>query len=526
MLKKYSRPRHASLILSLLLAILPASAAQQKPQTRPAQTRPATTRPAPGPSPATTTTQATSAAAPQAAPNEAAEADITFDTLVPADSYGVYFEVRRVGQLARSKEFTDFIDTLIPQAGPPKELGDTLEFFKTHAESLENAQMHVVTMPTREGLPQAIGALQLPSVEDAKRVEPTLRGLVKKFEELSAAPEKDAAATQTTATTTRNTQPRNTQRRGRAAEPVRADAKPPVPAFYFKRVGRLLLTSDVPMNAPALKVANRQPLFANPRLQAARARLATEQVFIFFDVGLLEKGAAVQREAYMERARKEEEERAARAVETTTAETNVPPSDEASSVASEINAELSTTVEPNVLPPAPVPPPTEEQLTASADAQVVRGEVPQGEVRGPSEEEMAVRRADMLASRLFGMAFGGMPVWPEAVGAGASFSGEEITVRALLISGAGAELRIVPFLPLLISGPEVVPAASSVAPEDAEVFVNLSLDWQRLYAQMLNAASNQPIQYDSEGQPATEQGEEQTPEKSIEAVEKLFGFKV
>lgn len=531
MSKSPTRPRLAPFLVTLLLALLPAWAAQQRRQTRPAPTRPATA------APPARTTQPAETPTRQTPASDAAEDDTTFDTLVAADSYAIYFEARRIGQLVRSKEFADLLDSFVEQSGPAKELTETLDFFKAHAESLENANLHVVAMPTRTGLPSSMGALQLPSVEEAKRVEPTLRGLVKKYETASVVREEAEASANTNANVSGGAV--GTARRG-APETVkvesrRAAAKPAGPTFHFKRVGRLLLLSDAPLAARTLRAATRQPLFSSQRLQAARTRLATEQVFVFVDLNLLQKGENVEREAYVERMRKEEESSAAQVTEPMKAEPDERPSEGNYRTEDEILAEIAATAEAEgMTPPAPDAPSPEIEAALQAQAMNAGGEATAGApVRAPQPEEEAVPRADVLVSALFGMAFGGMPAWPEAVGVGASLGGEDVTVRALFMNGATSELRVIPFLPLLASGPEVVPAASSVAPEDAGVFVSFSLDWQKLYAQALGAMNRQQAQFEAEGHEGVEGGtpppqraEQETPEKTIEALEKLFGFKI
>ena len=81
-------------IFLLLLTILPITTlAQQKRQT-PARPQPKAT-PAPVPAP-------------------------TFDTLLPADSYTIYVEVRGAGQLIRSSTVNELLEPVLKLAGPPK----------------------------------------------------------------------------------------------------------------------------------------------------------------------------------------------------------------------------------------------------------------------------------------------------------------------------------------------------------------------------------------------------------------------
>lgn len=505
MKKSNARPELIAILLTLLLVLTPAIGQQR-------------TAPVPSKSPA----QQREAGAP-ARVADALETDVSFDTLVAAESYAVYLEVRRIGQLAGSREFNELLETFTALAAPPKELADTIEFFKTHAEALENAQMLVASMPTQPGLPQAIGAIQLSSVEEAKSVEPALRGLINKYEIASQATGADES--RKTPAAGRKQEARRT-RRTKVAGKTRREKEPAPPSFYFKRVGRLLLTSDAPVNAKGFRKTGQLPLTSNARLQAARSRLASEQIFVYFDVRLIEKSTRVQREAYMERAKKEEETRAA----------NPPPDAAGASkevdpgnptLSSEINSEVSATV--GVIPPDELPPPPAPIMAAEAETGDMR---PQGsastEVRAPGEEEIAVGRADYFLSGLFGMAMGGLPIWPEAVALGASLGGDTVVIRALLVNRDAGEFRIVPFLPMLVSGPEIVPGAASVVPADTEAFVTLSLDWQNIYAYMLGGFNRQQTEMEMADRANGEEvrAETQPAEKSIEAMEKLFGFKI
>ena len=69
---------------------------------------------------------------PTAAANETAPA-ATFDTLLSADAYGVYAEMRMVGQNLNSQEIAGLL-TPLSLGGAPDELLNFYEFLKAHAE--------------------------------------------------------------------------------------------------------------------------------------------------------------------------------------------------------------------------------------------------------------------------------------------------------------------------------------------------------------------------------------------------------
>ena len=107
-------------ILFLLLTILPiTTAAQQKRQT-PARPQPKTT-PVPAP---------------------------TFDTLLPADSYTIYAEVRGAGQFIRSNAVNELLEPVLKLAGPPKEFKSVIKWLNAHADEVMTSRLLVAMWPT------------------------------------------------------------------------------------------------------------------------------------------------------------------------------------------------------------------------------------------------------------------------------------------------------------------------------------------------------------------------------------------
>ncbi|MGB8509975.1 MAG: DUF3352 domain-containing protein, partial [Pyrinomonadaceae bacterium] len=110
-----------------------------------------------------------------------------------------------------------------------------------------------------------------------------------------------------------------------------------------------------------------------------------------------------------------------------------------------------------------------------------------------------------------------------------------VAVRALVMNAAGEPLALIPFASGIIAGPQIVPDSPSVAPADTDIFVSTTLDWTRIYERMLAGAKTTTQR---EGMAATDEepnvatgGEEalrkeQSVEATVEAVEKLLGFKI
>src|ERR1043166_4580624 len=108
-------PLLCTLILSNLLLTTPVAGQQRRNQEK----TPAKTAAAPAPPPP------------------------TFDTLLPADSYQVYAEVRNTGQLLKSSALNDALEPVLRLGGPEKEFLDAIEWLKAHADPLATSRLLV-----------------------------------------------------------------------------------------------------------------------------------------------------------------------------------------------------------------------------------------------------------------------------------------------------------------------------------------------------------------------------------------------
>src|SRR6266545_7185131 len=109
------------------------------------------------------------------------EPTVTFDTLLAADSYKIYGEIRAVGQLIRSAGVNDLLDPVMKLAGPPKEFKAIVKWLNTHADALMTSRMMVATWPAKTNLPQLLCAIEFPSAEEAQKFEPQLREFLPKI---------------------------------------------------------------------------------------------------------------------------------------------------------------------------------------------------------------------------------------------------------------------------------------------------------------------------------------------------------
>jgi len=91
----------------------------------------------------------------------------TFDTLLAADSFKVYAEVRGVGGLIRSSAVNDVLEPILKLGGPPKDFVDVVKWMKTHADQLTTSRMLVAAWPTFKDVPEFVVAIEFSSAEEA-----------------------------------------------------------------------------------------------------------------------------------------------------------------------------------------------------------------------------------------------------------------------------------------------------------------------------------------------------------------------
>ena len=123
----------------------------------------------------------------------------------------------------------------------------------------------------------------------------------------------------------------------------------------------------------------------------------------------------------------------------------------------------------------------------------------------------------MLASALFF----GRPRWPDAIGVAITFDADTYVVRALLVNNPEVKGSAIPFAPQLVSGPPLVPEASSVLPADTELLVTLSLDLPLMYEGTLKMSRDSEVRGTSGLAIKASQ-----PESPFAVYEKKLGLKI
>ncbi|HEX8128155.1 MAG TPA: DUF3352 domain-containing protein [Pyrinomonadaceae bacterium] len=451
---------------------------------------------------------------------------VTFDTLLSADAYGVYAEMRAVGRHANSQEIAQLIAPLRLEggaAGAPDELLALYEFIKSHADALMSARLMFATMPVRAGLPEILLAVEMPSVEEARKFVPELKGFVAAniAPQPSVAPQPSATVTTSATLETSNRVRRRGRRRAAEATAENATdarrAKPtPAPQFQIKRAGSLIAMSSTNFTFKDLHGADQALLVNEPGFQAARTRFSTDTLFVYFNTVRMTNSTKQRMEALEKEYRRQEELAQAEARKRgTQSNSNLIVEDEtvgggegnsnlsmggnmnsSATLSGKMNAanvNVATTPEDEMQPP-PTPEGTPEPTPSPK-----------------SEKELAEERqreqSRQFAQAIGSLAMGGRPdsgdAWPESIGVGASLDGETLVVRGLFIDlSCDQPLRPIPFLPVLLSGPSIAAEAPTVLPADTDIFVSVSLDLPQMYdylASLMKIADLIPTQEEGKG---------------------------
>jgi len=417
-------------------------------------------RPAPKPQP-----RATPAPAP--AP--------TFETLIPNDSYTFYGEVRGVGQLIQSSAVNDLLEPVLKLSGPPKEFRNVVKWLKAHAEDVMTSRMLVATGSTihAKQAPQTLIALEFASAEEATKFAGTLNDFLPTILPTPEPGQKSAEG----------------DKDNEKAKPT----GPPDPGFHVQRVGSLVVMTPRPWTMKQLKPAGSKLLAEDPNFRAARNRFTSEPIFIFVDMKAMERNDEESRKQSEEQRRLEEEEAKREQAEAKTNEKQAKEPDE-----------------PEFLPEKEVDP----QLSVKIDGVPSPGEGK--DVPGPDP-------VSMLLSGLGSSFFSGESHMPEGIGVALAFEGDSFDLRVLLVNQSGEKADVLPFLPMLITGPALTPEAPNIFPADTEVFLSLSLDLQQIYTTM---SKPQPKQTFTRSQGTMVETKVTEPEPPFAALEQRLKIKL
>src|SRR5215204_724803 len=170
----------------------------------------------------------------------------TFDTLVPAESYAIYGEVRGVGQLIQSSALNDILEPVLKLAGPPKGFRTMMKWLNAHADEVMTSRLLLASWPINKEVPELIIAIEFASAEEAAKFAKPLDEFLSTV--LLPIPSETSAQS--------------------------ADEKPapPKPNYYLKQAGSLVLLTQQPLTLKKLKPAGSKPLTEDINFRAARNR--------------------------------------------------------------------------------------------------------------------------------------------------------------------------------------------------------------------------------------------------------------
>lgn len=459
---RYPKRPVAALLSILLLAVVPTAIAQkQTPLPRPP------------------------------APRSPVASAITFDNLLSADSYKIYVEIRNVGQVINSSSFTELVEPILKLAAPPKEFRTAVKWLTTHAEAVTTSRMMVASWPTAKNIPNVLVAIEFDNAEEAAKFEPRLNAVLEKVLPPQPAATATPPANQTpgaTATPAASPTP-NAQPKPNANDQTQSAPVELKPIYHVTRSGALVFVTSTPLTIKNLKSANSKSLNEDPNFRTAYDRFASESIFAFFNMKAIQQEEKEQRERAIE---------AQRALEQV--------------------AEAAPDASPQV-PDEPDEPPVPEPTLAPSP-----GDPSSVATLGTPSATPA--KPDELGSLLnsFSMAFfGGFgeAKWPEAIGLAGTLDASSFDVRALFVTSQGEKLPAIPFFPLLVSGPVLVPESPSILPADTELFVTMSLDLPKVYADFLK-----PTPMMVKPSVATEPASQAEPETPFTFIEKKLGAKL
>src|SRR6185503_6484225 len=248
--------RTAATIVLLLLALTAPVVAQQK-------------RPTPKPQPRATP-----------AP--------TFETLVPADSYKIYGEVRGVGQVIRSNALTDLLEPVLKLSGPPKEFKTVVKWLNAHSEDVMTSRLLLATWPTgsAQQVPQTLIAIEFATTEEATKFAGTLNEFLPTIVPPPPPPE---------------VSPKSTEGPNTTDKPK--PAAPPEPGFPLQRLGSLIIITPRPWTMKQLKPAGSKLLAEDANFRAAHNRFSTDPLFLYIDTKTIEKEDADREKQFEEQRR-------------------------------------------------------------------------------------------------------------------------------------------------------------------------------------------------------------------------------
>ncbi|HJQ68665.1 MAG TPA: hypothetical protein VKA70_06820 [Blastocatellia bacterium] len=389
---------------------------------------------------------------------------LTLDSLLGADTYMLYGELRNVGAQAQAGGLMNLIEPLIPMlGGTPKELAGITTFISKHSSTLARSRMMIAAGPARPELPQVVVALEMASPDAAEEFEPEFRQFLSSIIAEG-------------------------NKRSQGFHPD--DARTKQPAFAIKRAGALLIITEAEFEIKTIRPEEGNLLSSNLTFQAARSRFYSEPLFIYFDIGL--NGRMLKQRYGAD------------------AGDNDAPPPEVTRSAEPDSALIPPSSEPPVIkqPPPPQasqaaasPSPRKSRAAAQANkpkgarqnragSRPARDVAPSPAAPAPSDADGSAARSaeqkDLMSRAIMPLLIGGNGADqdPEALAIALAYEADALIVRMLLAGEPGMTAFAIPFLSMLPCGSPVAPEGASYMPADTEIFFTASVDMPQMFDQI------------------------------------------
>ena len=402
-------------------------------------------------------------ARPAPAPPRVTETPPTLENLLGDDTYKIYSEIRNAGALVRSTAVNDLIEPVMKLSGSPKEFKTVLNWIRAHSDALAGSRIVVASWSTKPMLPSVLMVVELASAEEAKKFEGDLRGFLPKLLP-KPSPSPSPAGPVAPATL--------------SGKGVHEKFEETVgPSYEIKQAGSLVLLSDKAVALKDLRPRGSKLLTENPLFATARNRFPSESVFLYVDLKSIQKEQEDQLRKYEEEDRIRREKEAAN-----------PPKVE------EIETEIDD--DPMLVPPDDrdlpigVSPTPDPGLTSEPTLKATVPEEGVDTVTLADNPPSSAGLPDSIMYSIYAAFFGGPRKWPDGVAAAANFEDENYSLRVLILDGDDNKSSPVPFVPMLISGPAITPAAQGIMPADTNMFVSLSVDYHQIYEGMVKTIAH------------------------------------
>jgi len=391
--------------------------------------------------------------------------DPTFETLLGADTYKLYGEVRNVGQLLSTGGAGEIVDPIIKLANPPQEFQSIIKFLKKNEEALATSRLLFTSWPARADVPNAFVAIEFATPEEAAKFSPKLETFLPTLlPPVPIEPEPKPNPPPEAKPSEPGNQPMaETRKEGTQASPpaekragsARTEAPQEHLPFVISHKGNLVFISDKSFKFEKLHPPSSKALAEDQSFRIAHDRFSNESIFLYFSVALEDRSKPL-----------------------------ASPTPVVTVKVAEPSARSQS--DPSTRPPS------SSSETPDETRNVMLVGAPQSTPEPPPPVRTRQQQAQMNASSQMGQMLDllgvGEPQWPEAVGVALVLDNNEYVVRAILIEPPERRKLLLPFLPQLLSGATYAAEAPQVLPDDTEVFVSASIDLSQTYEGMRKEA--------------------------------------